>query len=638
MPLIGDELRTILGMMPVRDRAGIARGTMADDAVKASAAAESGNAEGAALMQQGRPMPPPMGGPSDIQLPDNVPTAFASGRGGGAPPPMPVPQERVVAASPAAAPSEAVATRASDVAIAALEQRARQQKMMQLVGSLGLIANAFNRNPASQAATKASLADMVGGGGGGGGGGNQLADIKTISEMRDKEDQKIAYAAARAKTVPELQRMFGWSKDRAEAAFDSDEYKKWLDPTAIQKREEDSRAARVRMDLSDPKVIAEISKRTGSPEAVVKADIASGKIGQKELADILHTQAQTGKLGVDTAKTTQEIEEARKSNTAFAFYKDNPEAFARLHSIPVEEAQRIVSDRKNYDKYQETSGPTAYADEAGYAQAKREGYKGSRADWKSIRPGAETIDEYTRKKEIDAGIATDRQRGEKYFEENKDARDAYTNLQTIRKMQQDLHDDDMISGPLSLAELKGRQIFAKLTGRPDADVSTTNAFNAYRNQVVVQISKDLKGATTEGDRELLEKAAGGSEMTAPELRRFIILQDIADQRRIESKKQQAEGFRESDPKRHKQMLEGVPDYPPPNKKIREDMAAKPGLVKMVQENPNEEVDFPRLDGTGRPMMGKNGKPKVETMTVKEYAEKTWGPGGYEYIRKQAKKD
>ena len=38
MPLIGDELRTILGMMPVRDRAGIARGTMADDAARAEAA------------------------------------------------------------------------------------------------------------------------------------------------------------------------------------------------------------------------------------------------------------------------------------------------------------------------------------------------------------------------------------------------------------------------------------------------------------------------------------------------------------------------------------------------------------------------------------------------------------------------
>src|SRR3954467_7009609 len=137
MPLIGDELRTILGMMPTRDRAGIARGTMADDAMRSSAAADSGNAEGAALMQQGqRPpqiqIPPQMRGGDGAapQLPDDVPTAFASGRGdGGAPP---VPQERVVASGPAAAPPAGVATRASDVAMAVLEQQHRQQKMMQL--------------------------------------------------------------------------------------------------------------------------------------------------------------------------------------------------------------------------------------------------------------------------------------------------------------------------------------------------------------------------------------------------------------------------------------------------------------------------------------------------------------------------
>jgi len=66
------------------------------------------------------------------------------------------------------------------------------------------------------------------------------------------------------------------------------------------------------MDLSDPEVVKEIAKRTGSPEAVVKADIANGKIGQKELADILstqataaHTQAQTGKLNIDNMSALQ---------------------------------------------------------------------------------------------------------------------------------------------------------------------------------------------------------------------------------------------------------------------------------------------------------------------------------------------
>src|SRR4051812_25225953 len=177
MPLIGEELRTILGMMPTRDRAGIARGTMADEAMKSSA-----NAEGQTLMQQGMdgarpPMPgppqiklPPMGGPgappppADVTLPPNVPAEYASGRGGGQPS-VPAPQERVVAASPAAAPSQAVATRASDVMLAKLEQDAKQQKMQQLFGSLGLIANSlFNRNSDSQASSKASLVDMASGG------------------------------------------------------------------------------------------------------------------------------------------------------------------------------------------------------------------------------------------------------------------------------------------------------------------------------------------------------------------------------------------------------------------------------------------------------------------------------------------
>src|SRR3954471_6443104 len=102
MALIGQELRTILGMMPTRDRAGIARGTMAQDAVRSSAAAESGNAEGQALTRQGMDgaVPPPqiqlpkMGGPGgpppgDIQLPANVPTAFASGSGGSGPAALP---------------------------------------------------------------------------------------------------------------------------------------------------------------------------------------------------------------------------------------------------------------------------------------------------------------------------------------------------------------------------------------------------------------------------------------------------------------------------------------------------------------------------------------------------------------------
>src|SRR4051812_12145998 len=89
---IGDDLQILLGMVPIRDRAGIARGTMAD---AAAAAADGPHAEGQALTRQGFDRPPafalPPGmltgsdgaqPPADIRLPDGVNTEYASGSGG----------------------------------------------------------------------------------------------------------------------------------------------------------------------------------------------------------------------------------------------------------------------------------------------------------------------------------------------------------------------------------------------------------------------------------------------------------------------------------------------------------------------------------------------------------------------------
>src|SRR3954467_4410071 len=83
---IGDDLQILLGMVPIRDRAGIARGTMAD----AAQAAASPHANGQELTRQGfdfaRPpafaLPPGMGQPGDVQLPDGVNTEYTAGSGG----------------------------------------------------------------------------------------------------------------------------------------------------------------------------------------------------------------------------------------------------------------------------------------------------------------------------------------------------------------------------------------------------------------------------------------------------------------------------------------------------------------------------------------------------------------------------
>ena len=225
--MIGDDVRVLLGMIPVRDRAGIARSNMAIEAEKAAAA--DGNAEGQALTRQGfdfaRAAPPPvslpptMGRPpapddprADMPVTQGAPAEFvippgSTGGGGAAPP---APRERVVASASAAAP------RGSDIMLQALQQQARQQKMMQVIGSLGMIGNAFNRNPQSQASTRASLAGMMGGGGGGGGG--DIGTLKTLLDMRKAKEETAKSEAERESMADQFQREYGWDRQKALAA------------------------------------------------------------------------------------------------------------------------------------------------------------------------------------------------------------------------------------------------------------------------------------------------------------------------------------------------------------------------------------------------------------------------------------
>src|SRR3954451_6535370 len=90
MDTLGDNLHVLLGLVPIRDRAGIARGTMAD----AAAAAANPHANGQELTRQGfdfaRPpafaLPPgmqtgaPQAPPADVQLPDDVNAEYTAGR------------------------------------------------------------------------------------------------------------------------------------------------------------------------------------------------------------------------------------------------------------------------------------------------------------------------------------------------------------------------------------------------------------------------------------------------------------------------------------------------------------------------------------------------------------------------------
>jgi hypothetical protein len=184
MMAIGDDLFTMLGLIPARDRAGIARGTMADEA-KASMAA-NGNAEGRQLIDGGaRPpaiaLPPQMrgGGDADIKLPDNVAAEYAAGKGGGVSAPalaaVPPPQERVIASGPAAAPPPGV-VRNSDIILEAARKEAQQRRMMQIISGIGQMVSGATGH--------------AGGGQVSAGGGSSLPGLADILKMRDEETAK----------------------------------------------------------------------------------------------------------------------------------------------------------------------------------------------------------------------------------------------------------------------------------------------------------------------------------------------------------------------------------------------------------------------------------------------------------------
>jgi hypothetical protein len=188
---IGDDLMVMLGLVPARDRAGIARGTMADEA-KASVAANGARPPAFTMpagMLAGGERPPP----ADVELPDDVATSYAAGKSKASSGPSIIPQvippaapqERVIASGPAAAPPPEVKVRNSEIMLKHIERQAQMKRMQQIIGSIGMIANgAFNRNPDSQARTSASLAGMAGGGGGA----DDLGTLKDLLAMRAKED------------------------------------------------------------------------------------------------------------------------------------------------------------------------------------------------------------------------------------------------------------------------------------------------------------------------------------------------------------------------------------------------------------------------------------------------------------------
>jgi hypothetical protein len=492
---IGDDLFTMLGLIPSRDRAGIARGTMADEA-KASMTANGGNTEGRALMDGGAR-------PPDFTLPDGVGAEYASGKirapqyGGPSvlPPSLPPAQERIVAAGPAAAPPPEV-KRNSDIIFEAMQKQQQAARLQQIIQGVGQMVSA-------------ARGQSSGGGGGaaaGGAAGGGVGDLAALLKMRDDETTKI-------QMVDQAQRMFGLSKQDAEARYASGDLAKLFDPATIAKREADQRAGKSRMELMKPEVVEELAKRTGMPKEVVETSIRNGDIDAKKVADILsteattaHTQATTGKVNIENMTALQKQ----------AFTRDvmsSPEKYAELWKVSADEVrtaaqmgpealQKLVEGMapKKTDKQQDLAVENRMRREKGLPELTPSEYsrQSQQPHIKDAAGDSEAVQFQKRMDEI---------RGQR--EKAMAAKD-FIDVDNKAISQKFVDSPKLLLGPFSEKVLEQRRFIGDMLKLPMKSVQDTDAFKAALKEYGLSVNKAFKGNFSDKDQKTVDAIVGGN--------------------------------------------------------------------------------------------------------------------------------
>jgi len=604
MATIGEDLMTILGIMPVRDRAGIQRDTMAGEAAKSAAAAPA-YAAGAPMQMPAAPpkfeVPQEMRGQGgDLQLPAEVPTDYASGK---ASPKTPMPtlppgRERVIEAGPAAAPPPGVQKQASDVLLAAMEQRQRQQKMMQIIGHLGMMANAFNRNPDSQAATRESLGHMIEGGGRGGGGAG-LGDLKTVLDMKKEEQQAAANEQTRTTAKALLKKKYNLTDEEAETEIASGAYKDRLGQGA-----EITRADRATRDQERRTGIAELVKTRGlTPEqAAVEYDSGTYKdrFGQKseqeraerQKEDELRTQLEpqiediaraTGadphilRAQLKAAGGPQKIMDQVSPEKRASVRKLEADANqAELTAIPMAHKLRVFQEI--------ISNPEA---------ATRMGL--TPADVETLRADPAALAEFANKfgakrGEIEGGrgTAAASQAREKFLAtHHPEAEAAESYLTSTGQALGDLWNDKIKTG--TFAELRQQAWYRPLAtalGKSDEDLNTTTKIKSALNQAVIENAKRLPGPSSDKDTALAASISGGQELSPHEIRGVIAQTERARRQLIIDHNTRVEQNKGVSKEMHGEFSQVRKiDMPEPSKILQTDIysPANAGLRKNLRE-------------------------------------------------------
>ncbi len=598
---IGDDIFTILGMMPIRDRAGIQRATMADEAVKARA---NGNAEGQALTRQGMApppiqLPPQMGAPA---LPDDVPTEYASGRGGaGEPPVIPAPTERVVAASPAAAPSPDV-RRGSDTILAEMERRKRAADMEGLFASVGLLANAFRGGGDGDSRTKLAEAAF-----GGGSKAPTISEMIQLQNLRTQEGQQMQKEMGRKQFIDLMQRSNGMSADQASAIWESGKSGEYLDPDKVKQREADRQTAGARARiLENPKLIKELADNAGlSPEFVTEHIKSGGAFDAKSIIDLAATRGTTTKNVAEAASKRAETTEAGIAAAHREDVRANPEKYTGFYKgVTPEQLKQYAQSEKSWEEFNKGQAPSLDPLQQRYwttyvPQEVQAGNKPKSFDvWskEQARAGGPSPEDLSETKAVDVVIDAHKKREA----ETLAIKEGFERRQVL----QQAWTPNIVSGGYGVdKQLMLRQTAARILGKPDEVADDSQAFHGMMNSEIANAARTLPGPLSEKELQFIKDMKGGKELSPEGIRTLHIMLDKLDLVKMEQydkwlTQQQAH------PERGK--LKGLKYFTPvgvpePSRFLKEEIEDNPEAVALLKSNPTPKMRQQFDDRFGRRM-------------------------------------
>jgi hypothetical protein len=508
---IGDDLQILLGMVPIRDRAGIARGTMAD---AAAAAAEPRSRPPAFALPPG--MLTGSDGaqpPADVQLPDGVNTEYASGKlspvkapslGKGPIPDPSADSERVVASSPMAAPSPGV-MRNSEIMYRAMEAQRRQEAMQQLFHGLGQIVGGIRgENVPSRAA-------------GAGAGSNNLNNIQTLMQMRAQEDMAAEALAQKQRRIDDMMQTQNVSRDHARVLVETDEDKKRNDPAELRAAEKIRETSRILQSL-EPHI-----------------PVYAAAIGMDE--DALRLMARNNPEKAIELMKPESIETARQKQLA------NTETEA-AQTARAAELKRLIKIGAPIDEIIAAANPAAA--QSGFIKRREQTEEGGQA----------------------TAVA---QRAD--FEKNHQAKaiSARDYLEGPGRTLGDLWTDKLVTGTFS--DLRRSVLWrplATLTGLSDKDLNDTAKVESALKSYVIANAKQLGTNPTDRDARIIAAAGGNTSLSPSELREVIGLNERAERQKIIAAAQRHAELTNSGPKTAREMREIAPIAMPEPSKILKD--------------------------------------------------------------------